>query len=67
MVLSDRTVQRAFSPTIQKHIQLPVMVHRRKYTWCIIVKNKKNKTLGYWVSCIRILDYRGSKLEARRT
>lgn len=45
------------------------MVYRHKYTWCKIVKKKrkekKNKTNFYWVSCIRILDYRGSQLEAQ--
>lgn len=37
-----------------------------KYTWCKIFKEKKKRQV-YWVSCIRILDYGGSKLEAQMT
>lgn len=47
-------------------MEFSVMVYRHKYTWCKIVK-KKIKRQVYWVSCIRILDYRGSELEAQMT
>lgn len=62
----DRTVQYTISLPIQKQIRFSVMVYRHKYTWCKIYKKKKTRQV-YWVSCIKILDYRGSKLEAQMT
>lgn len=46
-------------------MEFSVMVYRHKYTLCEIFSGI-TKT-GHWVSCIRILDYRGSKLEAQMT
>lgn len=69
LLLFDRTVQYTISLPIQKQIQFSVMVYRHKYTWCKIYEKKKKKRERqiYWVSCIRILDYTGSKLEAQMT
>lgn len=53
--------------TRPKAYLVSVMVYRHKYTWCKICKGEKKRRHVYRVSCIRILDYRGSKLEAQMT
>lgn len=66
LFLFDGAVQYTIRLPIQK--QFSVMVYRHKYTWCKTLQEKKKRERErqvYWVSCIRILEYRGSKLEAQ--
>lgn len=62
----------SFDRTVQQTISLPIQISSFQWWFTDIstlgVKYaRKRKRQVYWVSCIRILDYRGSKLEAQMT